>query len=226
MAEKYLKIFVDCLDKYQKLNDAEFGRLIRAALTYKATGVEVELMGREELLWDGMKLDIDRDNKAYSDVCKTRSEAGKAGAAKRWQNMAKMANANFANGKNSKRWQKCQEEDKEEDKDKDISSSPLPPSSSQMPLGNDDDDLISVVRLWEKASGRVSSLLQKEELLALLEEYTAEQVCNAIRSASRHNAVNTAYVEAVLRGKPKPQANGGLSAEMQEYIRRRMEGEE
>ena len=62
MADSYLKLFVDCLDRYQKLNDAEFGRLIRAALSYKATGVEVKLMGREELLWDGMKLDIDRDN--------------------------------------------------------------------------------------------------------------------------------------------------------------------
>ena len=60
MEKKYLKLFVDCLEKYRKLNDAEFGRLIRAALSYTATGVEVELMGREELLWDGMKLDIDR----------------------------------------------------------------------------------------------------------------------------------------------------------------------
>lgn len=41
---KYLKLFVDCLERCQKLNDAEFGRLIRAALSYKATGVEVRLM--------------------------------------------------------------------------------------------------------------------------------------------------------------------------------------
>ena len=58
----YLKLFVDSLEKHRKLNDAEFGRLIRAALSYKATGVEVDLSGREELLWDGIKLEIDRDN--------------------------------------------------------------------------------------------------------------------------------------------------------------------
>lgn len=63
MGKKYLKLFVDCLEKYRKLNDAEFGRLIRAALSYTSTGVEVELMGREELLWDGMKLDIGKVHK-------------------------------------------------------------------------------------------------------------------------------------------------------------------
>ena len=46
----YLKLFVDCLEKYQKLNDTEFGRLVRAALRYKATGAEPDELGREALL--------------------------------------------------------------------------------------------------------------------------------------------------------------------------------
>lgn len=54
----YLKLFVDCLEKYQKLNDTEFGRLVRAALRYKATGAEPDELGREALLWDGMRLDL------------------------------------------------------------------------------------------------------------------------------------------------------------------------
>ena len=58
----YLKVFVDSLEKYRKLNDAEFGRLMRAALTYKATGEVVELMGREEILLDGIMLEIDQEN--------------------------------------------------------------------------------------------------------------------------------------------------------------------
>ena len=228
MTGKYLKIFVDYLDKYQKLNDAEFGRLIRAALTYKATGVEVGLMGREELLWDGIKLDIDRGNKAYTDVCKSRSEAGKAGAAKRWQNgknsichssIANDSKTNFSIAKNGK----CQEEkEKEKEKDKDISSPSLSPPSLQMPpKGNDDDDFVSVVRLWEKAAGRLVSPLQGEELQALLEEHTTESVSNAIRSAAQHNAVNLAYIKAVLNGKPKQQASGEkeYSPEMQAWLR-------
>ena len=35
---KYLKIFTYAEKKYQKLSDAEFGRLIRAGLHYKETG--------------------------------------------------------------------------------------------------------------------------------------------------------------------------------------------
>ena len=77
MANTYLKLFVDCLEKYEMLNDTEFGRLVRAALRYKATGEQTDHMGREALLWPGMRLDIDRDNKTYSDLVSARSEAGK-----------------------------------------------------------------------------------------------------------------------------------------------------
>lgn len=112
MAGEYLKLFVDCLDKYRKLNDAEFGRLIRAALTYKRDGVEMELNGREELLWDGIKLDIDRDNKTYSDIVNLRSEAGKKGAAARWQTDSKNGKCLLPYGKAR---QKCQDKDKDKD---------------------------------------------------------------------------------------------------------------
>ena len=105
MNNSYLKLFVDCLEKYQKLNDTEFGRLVRAALRYKATGAEPTDLGREALLWDGMRLDIDRDNESYAEAARIRSEAGKAGAAARWQGHksdAKNAiaiNRTFQNGK-------------------------------------------------------------------------------------------------------------------------------
>ena len=91
----YLKLFVDCLEKYQKLNDTEFGRLVRAALCYKATGAEPDELGREALVWDGMRLDIDRDNESYTATCSARAEAGRKGAEARWQNHSK----NSKNGK-------------------------------------------------------------------------------------------------------------------------------
>ena len=108
----YLKLFVDSLEKYQKLNDSEFGRLVRAALRYKATGAEPDDLGREALLWDGMKLDIDRDNQAYWEIVKSRSEAGKKGACARWQTDSKNGKCHLPYGKNG------QDKDKEEDKDK------------------------------------------------------------------------------------------------------------
>ena len=107
MAASYLKLFVDSLEKYQKLNDSEFGRLVRAALRYKATGAEPDDLGREALLWDGMRLDIDRDAEKYERTVAARSEAGKKGGRPKKQKKQLL----FLESK------KSQEEDKEEDKD-------------------------------------------------------------------------------------------------------------
>lgn len=112
----YLKLFVDCLEKYQKLNDTEFGRLVRAALRYKATGAEPTDLGREALLWDGMRLDIDRDNEAYAKTVKARSDAGKRGG------RPKKEEENASDKKQKKQMlfsESKKSQDKEEDKDKD-----------------------------------------------------------------------------------------------------------
>lgn len=119
---KYLKVYTDAGQKYQKLSDAEFGRLIRAGLHYKETGEEIELTGRESLLWDGLKLDIDRDNEKYDSLCTTRSEAGKRGAAARWQ----------GNGKNSKSHLPYSKNSQDKDKDKDYIP-PISPSGDISP---------------------------------------------------------------------------------------------
>ena len=123
--QSYLKVFVDWGERYQKLTDAEFGRLIRAAIAYKASGTEPELNGREELLWDGIKIDIDRDNERYNATCFARSEAGKRGAEARWNNNShdgdgKNSKSHLSYGKNSQ--DKDKDKEKEKDKDKDINT--------------------------------------------------------------------------------------------------------
>ena len=65
----YLKVFLDWQERFRKLSDAELGRLIRAALTYMREGVEPQLTGREELVFDGVRPKIDRDNEAYDATC-------------------------------------------------------------------------------------------------------------------------------------------------------------
>ena len=137
MSNTYLKLFVDSLERYQKLSDAEFGRLIRAGLIYKATGTVPELNGREELLFDGMKLDIDRDNEQYTATCAARSEAGRRGAEARWN-----GNCHLPDSKNSKshlpygKNGQDKEEDKEEDKEKEKHNKPLtrfvPPTAEEV----------------------------------------------------------------------------------------------
>lgn len=124
MDNSYIKLFVDCLEKYQKLSDAEFGRLVRAGLYYQKTGGEPDLTGREVLLWDGMKLDIDRAQKSYNATCAARSEAGKRGAESRWQN-GKNGNCHICHnddGKNGK------EKEKEEEKDEVKNKKNIPPN--------------------------------------------------------------------------------------------------
>lgn len=122
----YLKLFVDCLEKYQKLNDTEFGRLVRAALRYKATGAEPDELGREALLWDGMRLDIDRDNESYISKCSARAVAGKKGADARWQchnKDSKNSKCHLPYGKNG--------QEKDKDKEEDIIPPIYPPQGGQ-----------------------------------------------------------------------------------------------
>lgn len=123
MPSSYLKLFLDCLEKYQRLDDAEFGRLIRAALAYKSTGTSPTGLGREELLWDGLRMEIDRDNESYADKVRARSEAGKLGAASRWQTQTgdgKNGKCHSCDGKNGQE----EEKEKEEEKDKEKYISP------------------------------------------------------------------------------------------------------
>lgn len=137
MKNSYLKVFVDWRERYQKLSDAEFGRLMRAALAYKAGVAMPELTGREELMWDGVKLDIDRDNEQYSAICEARSEAGRRGAETRWN-----SKSHLANNKNSKshlpysKNGQDKEKDKEEDKDKEKHNKPqarfVPPTVDEV----------------------------------------------------------------------------------------------
>ena len=76
---KYVKLFCDMLQKGQRLKDAEFGRLIRAALLYTQTGEEMELTGNEVFLWDSLKMDIDRANEAYQKKVEANRENGQKG---------------------------------------------------------------------------------------------------------------------------------------------------
>lgn len=73
---KYVKLFCDMLTKGRRLKDAEFGRLIRAALEYKQSGVEPELTGNEAFLWDGLKMDMDRASEAYEKTVRANRENG------------------------------------------------------------------------------------------------------------------------------------------------------
>ena len=166
----YLKLFVDVRERYQKLSDAEFGRLIRAALTYKSEGVEVKLQGREELMWDGMKLDIDRDNERQKSVNDSRAEAGRKGAESRWQKDGKNSKCHLPYSKNS------YDKDKEEDKDKDKNNpSKSPQGDLFVDFAGEDRELLEALREFEamrKAIKKPMTGQAKKNLVGKLQRFS------------------------------------------------------
>ena len=98
MARNYAALPYDYLEEMEALNDAEFGRLTRALLVYSMTGEQLALCGNERFYAKRVMAQEDRFKASYDDISTTRREAGKAGAAARWQNGKRI----FANGKNGK----------------------------------------------------------------------------------------------------------------------------
>lgn len=96
MARNYAALPYDYLEEMEALNDAEFGRLTRALLVYSMTGEQLALCGNERFYAKRVLAQEDRFKASYDDISTTRREAGKAGAAARWQNGKRIS----ANGKN------------------------------------------------------------------------------------------------------------------------------
>lgn len=84
MARNYCVIPFAYAGEMKMLNDAEFGRLIRALLRYAEDGEPVELTGNERFFAERVMLEEDRHQKSYESTCAMRSAAGKAGAEARW----------------------------------------------------------------------------------------------------------------------------------------------
>lgn len=92
MSRNYAALPHEYLEEMKDLSDAEFGRLCRALLVYSMTGQETQLQGAERLLLRRVYMQENRYQESYDEISKKRSEAGKAGASKRWAKK-QMANA-------------------------------------------------------------------------------------------------------------------------------------
>ena len=62
-----------------KLTEDEAGRLLFALMAYSETGEAPELSGREEIVFDFIAVEIEREQTAYDKLCEKRSQAGKQG---------------------------------------------------------------------------------------------------------------------------------------------------
>lgn len=84
----YAALFHDYLREMKALSDAEFGRLCRALLQYSKDGTPMALSGNERFYAERVMMREDDAKASYSATSSARSEAGRTGAARRWQNMA------------------------------------------------------------------------------------------------------------------------------------------
>ena len=110
---KYLKVFVDFVDKIELLGDAERGRLFTAMLEYASSGAEPELRGNERFIWPTAKSEIDRQSESY----KARCETNRNNAASRYDSQRFVTSRSDSH----------QDKDKDKDKDKED----LPASSNE-----------------------------------------------------------------------------------------------
>ena len=79
MAREFFCAYHSLSDTTRCLNDAEFGRLMRAAISYSASGETPTLSGREAVLWDMVRWQIDRDIEKYDAFADKQAENGKKG---------------------------------------------------------------------------------------------------------------------------------------------------
>lgn len=90
MAQKFLCVYHDMIPTLEKLQPAEVGRLILAALKYDATGEQpASLPGKEDLIWPMIMAQIDRTNASYEAKCET----NRKNALKRYDGMPPHATA-------------------------------------------------------------------------------------------------------------------------------------
>ena len=108
MGRTYAALPYDYIDEMSALTDEEFGRLCRALLLYSRDGTAIAPEGNERYYAVRVASQEDRFKESYEALANTRSEAGRQGAAKRWDgkngkaiaNDSKNSKAIFANGKN------------------------------------------------------------------------------------------------------------------------------
>ena len=145
----YIKLFSDTSTTVDLLTDEEAGRLFKAVLRY-ANGQEVELPGRETLVFSMLKTQIDRDATAYEEFReKQRVNGLKGGRPKKpvvnddnpenpevYTDNPVVDEENPKNPvvilQNPKSQEKDKDKDKEEDKEKESKRRFTPPSPEEV----------------------------------------------------------------------------------------------
>lgn len=193
MGKEFLPVFLDFNETTQDLSDEQCGRLIRALVDY-ANGKDCDLNGMELMAFRFLKGSIDRNAKLSA----VRAEAGRSGGK---QTQAKAIKSKQAQANESKGKQNAI------NNDNDINININSDSKSFL----DDDEAAGIQRehdlvftAAEDAGFKMSNTV-RASLIRLYSEHGLEKLLSGINECVTHGAVNLAYLEAVLKGKPKQQ---------------------
>lgn len=94
-------IYLDYQEQFELLTDEQAGQLIKAIIKYEKTGEITKLEGMTKMAFSFIKQQLDRDSEKWKEEKQKRSEAGKRGMAKRWENNNKNKNVITDNNKNN-----------------------------------------------------------------------------------------------------------------------------
>ena len=190
---KYLKVWTNFRDVISSLTDAEIGRLFVAMLAYVETGVEPEnFQGNERFLWATAKRDIDMTN-AKNEIL--RQNGLKGGRPKTKENQTE---PNRTKENQTEPNKSLKEKKGNEKKGNEMESSFMNDDEARA-IQRDHDRLYDAA---EDAGFRMSNSL-RASLIRLYTENGMDKVLSAMDECVRHGASNLAYLEAVLKGKPK-----------------------
>lgn len=173
----YLKVFGDWLVRFQKLDDAQFGRLIRAAIGYVCAGEEPDIDGMEGLSFDYIRPALDNDMVKYAEKVHRNTKNGQKGAAARWgadserhaengERHTPDSERHTTDGENSQEKREKKEESK-------IQDSKIENSKSVDATGESDSDYEALSTAWDhycEMRDRINPFSDGTEIGTVLEQ--------------------------------------------------------
>lgn len=192
MARNYAALPYEYLEEMEALNDAEFGRLTRALLTYSMTGEPIALCGNERFYTKRVMAQEDRFKASYDESKHKKSDAGKKGAAKRWD--SKNGSAIPAMAGDSKNGYT------ETNTKTNTDTPPSNDGKSSAPDGRSSDFSV-VLASYANRINPMPTETCRAELETFVRELGAEVCLRAIDVAIDERKTSWSYIRGILRAK-------------------------
>ena len=148
----YLKVFGDWLVRFQRLDDAQFGRLVRAAIGYVCAGEEPQIDGIEGLSFDSIRPALDNDVVKYQEKVAKNSVNGTKGAVARWGSDSERHTDNserhLTDGENSQEKREKKEEKRYKINDIRVRDVPERPNTPTEGADDIDSDIEAYENAW------------------------------------------------------------------------------